>query len=112
MCGVTGNDVTNRLHPWDRVLQLIRSTTLLSCSTEPATLLARTKSLKPNRCSIEPLERLVQKCPWTVTTTVTSFGTRPFAVRRKGLGTCPHPYGMQLCVVISDLWRHHVHVRR
>jgi len=45
------------------------SAPVLSCSTEPkqssitlATLLARTKSLKPNRCSIEPL---VQKCPWT-----------------------------------------------
>jgi len=23
------------------------------------------KSLKPNHCSTEPLEPLVQKCPWT-----------------------------------------------
>ena len=43
-----------------------------------------------------------------------SLRTRPFAVRRKGLGMCPHsncPYRMQLCMVISDLWQHHAHVR-
>jgi len=43
-----------------------------------------------------------------------SLGTRPLAERRKGLGTYPHsscPYGMQLWVVISDLWPHHTHVR-
>ena len=42
-----------------------------------------------------------------------SLRTSPFAVRRKGLGMCPHsscPYGMQLCIVISDLWRHRAHV--
>ena len=51
---------------------IARALHLLSCSTEPkqslsilATLLARTKSLKPNRCSIEPLQPLVQRCPWT-----------------------------------------------
>jgi len=30
------------------------------------------------------------------------------------MGTYPHsscPYGMQLCIVISDLWRHHAHIR-
>ena len=40
--------------------------------------------------------------------------TRPFAVRRKGLDTCPHsgsPYGVQLCMVISDLWWHHAQIR-
>ena len=40
----------------------------------------------------------------------------PSQLRRKGLGTCPHsscPYGMQLnlCMVNSDLWWHHAHVR-
>jgi len=43
-----------------------------------------------------------------------SLGTRPFTVRRKGLGMCLHsscPYGMHLCIVISDLWWHHAHVR-
>ena len=59
----------------------------------------------------------VKTTNWKQTVTVMyefSLGTRPFTVRRKGLGTCPHlscPYGMQLCMVISYLWRHHVHVR-
>ena len=37
----------------------------------------------------------------------------PLQWRRKGLGMCPHssgPYGMQVCMVISDLWRHNMHV--
>ena len=58
----------------------------------------------------------VKTTNWKQTVTVMyefSLGTRPFTVRRKGLGTCPHlscPYGMQLCMVISDLWWHHTHI--
>jgi len=114
---------------------LVASTTRQRCNYAPSLVCAQDGSSKTAAISISDLPISVQTGGkrfvviviigtvklYISTSYVTyvgvvgsSLGTRPFAVRRKGLGTCPHwscPYGMQLCVVISDLWWHHAHVR-